>query len=353
MGTPGDPFGLREPTPFGPGSFTPDATFSRVLRDAGAPLVMPPGFLVGPADDGGRNGSMDEREWLTSTDPVAMLEWNWGRSLAAPGSRRQEGVSDRKLRLFACACMATAGRPARQLDPFYAAAESGDTPHRSGAFTAIEQARAWVAGNPEPPTAAEKATLLRCVFGNPFRPLRSPWDCRLCGGSVSDDWADGRRRCDECSALQPLIRWLDWNDATVPRLAEAIYRERAFDRCPILADAIEEAGCTDAAILNHLRGLTACPDCLGSGTEADDSGGNVGVVRWCRGCGGRGWVRPKRRKRCPCGGEYAPLKKDYLPLLSACAKCRKEGPFWVDTEEDAPAVHVRGCWCLDLILGRE
>ncbi|MBY0526866.1 MAG: hypothetical protein K2R98_25965 [Gemmataceae bacterium] len=36
-------------------------------------------------------------------------------------------------------------------------------------------------------------------------------------------------------------------------LAEAIYADRAFDRLPILADALEDAGCTDADILNHCR----------------------------------------------------------------------------------------------------
>src|SRR5204862_225019 len=38
-----------------------------------------------------------------------------------------------------------------------------------------------------------------------------------------------------------------------PRLALAIYEEQAFERLPILADALEEAGCTDADILSHLR----------------------------------------------------------------------------------------------------
>jgi hypothetical protein len=40
----------------------------------------------------------------------------------------------------------------------------------------------------------------------------------------------------------------------VSRLAETIYADRDFDRLPILADALEEAGCTDAEILNHCRG---------------------------------------------------------------------------------------------------
>ncbi len=47
--------------------------------------------------------------------------------------------------------------------------------------------------------------------------------------------------------------WLNWNDGTVQKVALAIYNERAFDRMPILADALEEAGCTNADILNHFR----------------------------------------------------------------------------------------------------
>jgi hypothetical protein len=41
---------------------------------------------------------------------------------------------------------------------------------------------------------------------------------------------------------------------TVTSLAEAIYTDRAFDRLPILADALEDAGCTNADILEHCRG---------------------------------------------------------------------------------------------------
>jgi hypothetical protein len=42
--------------------------------------------------------------------------------------------------------------------------------------------------------------------------------------------------------------WRAWQAGTIPRLAEAIYDDRAFDRLPILADALEEAGCTDSAV---------------------------------------------------------------------------------------------------------
>jgi hypothetical protein len=47
--------------------------------------------------------------------------------------------------------------------------------------------------------------------------------------------------------------WLAWHDGTVVRLAEAIRAAAAFDRLPILADALEEAGCTSIAILDHCR----------------------------------------------------------------------------------------------------
>lgn len=47
--------------------------------------------------------------------------------------------------------------------------------------------------------------------------------------------------------------WLAWNNGTVRKVAEAIYELRAFGELPILADALEEAGCNDARILQHLR----------------------------------------------------------------------------------------------------
>src|SRR5262249_51261794 len=47
--------------------------------------------------------------------------------------------------------------------------------------------------------------------------------------------------------------WLAWSDGTVVRLAQGIYEERAYDRLPILADALEEAGCTDPDMLGHCR----------------------------------------------------------------------------------------------------
>lgn len=66
--------------------------------------------------------------------------------------------------------------------------------------------------------------LLNDIFGNPFRPI---------------------------PPFNPA--WLAWNDGLIAKLAHAIYNERAFDRMPILADALEEAGCEHANILSHCR----------------------------------------------------------------------------------------------------
>ena len=48
--------------------------------------------------------------------------------------------------------------------------------------------------------------------------------------------------------------WLTWKDCTIRKLAQYIYRDRAFDRLLILADALEDAGCDNADILAHCRG---------------------------------------------------------------------------------------------------
>jgi len=61
---------------------------------------------------------------------------------------------------------------------------------------------------------------LREIFGNPFRPV----------------------------AFDPV-----WRTSDAMALATGIYEERAFDRMPILADAHQDAGCTNDDILNHLR----------------------------------------------------------------------------------------------------
>lgn len=64
---------------------------------------------------------------------------------------------------------------------------------------------------------------------------------------IRDIFGDPFRR----SHLDPA--WLAWNNGTIPQLARAIYDEGRFADLPILADALEDAGCTDTIMLTHCR----------------------------------------------------------------------------------------------------
>jgi hypothetical protein len=66
--------------------------------------------------------------------------------------------------------------------------------------------------------------LLDDLFGDPFRPVTLDLSCLAGGGEM------------------------------VRKVARAIYEERTFDHLPVLADALEEAGCTQGDILSHLCG---------------------------------------------------------------------------------------------------
>jgi len=48
--------------------------------------------------------------------------------------------------------------------------------------------------------------------------------------------------------------WLAWNGRMIPKLALSVYEEGAFDRLPVVADALQDAGCDNGEILTHLRG---------------------------------------------------------------------------------------------------
>jgi hypothetical protein len=222
---------------------------------------------------------MTEAEWDACADPTPMLEFQRGKASA------------RQLRLYCCACYrrVRGGRLHRGWDPvipaildraeryadgqatgveLYEAHEAAETPawdlfdandaflrRHSNAilfgicagadatlgykfasdihqailrtYQSFVEAHARVGAEAELIGADEgsaQADLLRCIFGNPFRP-------------VALDTA-----------------WLSWNDDTVRKMAAAIYEERRFADLPVLADALEDAGCADAAILAHCRG---------------------------------------------------------------------------------------------------
>src|SRR5262249_42099247 len=93
--------------------------------------------------------------------------------------------------------------------------------------------------------------------------------CHCCVNGIGNPFGTGLVKSDRIAACS-LIRdvfgnpprsvalqrgWLTWHDRTVLKLAQTIYDDRRCDMMPILADALEEAGCTNADILDHCRGL--------------------------------------------------------------------------------------------------
>ncbi len=57
----------------------------------------------------------------------------------------------------------------------------------------------------------------------------------------------------------PLVprQWLLANSCEVFKVASSIYEDGDMRGSPVLADALEDAGCTEASILEHLRNPNA------------------------------------------------------------------------------------------------
>lgn len=216
---------------------------------------------------------MTEQEWLTSPDPAEMLEYLRGK------------VSDRKLRLWVEACRGTYCESWRNWD-------WGTREYDKYAITAWGRDEGFKADKKVP--LSLRCDILREIVGNPFSGPTSP--IGQLRNTVKTD--DGH----VCDFVAPDLRsWLDWNDGTAPKLAQTIYDRSDFGMMPILADALEEAGCVDERILNHCRGQERliCQRICGNRHNEN-----------CSLAGGSGWV----------------------PL-----RCQ----------------HVRGCHVVDLLLGHE
>jgi hypothetical protein len=169
---------------------------------------------------------MTEAEWLACDAPQAMLTF------------LRKRANDRKMRLFGAACWRCRARDFASFDElrkatlraeqmvdgeykqkkadgkwFVFSKNAFDMAQRTSEITA------GLGGKGKVP-ATEQIALLRDLFGNPFRPV----------------------------ALDSA-----WLTSDVLALARGIYEEKAFDRMPILADALQDAGCDNDTVLSHCR----------------------------------------------------------------------------------------------------
>jgi hypothetical protein len=279
---------------------------------------------------------MDEREWLASAGPMVMLAHLW------PDSETGRIISERKLRLWVVACCRqvwhhlTDERSRRAVEVAERYADGKATDQQLYAASncldlEVYHSRSWlwayVATEWEParrllgrgrtPTPildevvppADQAALLRDLVGNPWRPVpvRKPCGVLLaeqaCAAGRPFTHFDNCPACRGAGVVAP--PWL--TPPPVLSIARAAYAKRLPDgfldpsRLAVLSDALEEAGCVEETILRHLRGEVR---------ESND--------------GGRAYW-------------YTDAS----------------GPQLTPDRARAAHVHARGCWAMDLLLGRE
>ena len=197
---------------------------------------------------------MTEAEWRTLESPMRMLVY----------MNQQMAPSDRKIRLFCCACLRRVWfrlgtrNGARGLVEF---AEAYVDVHR----TDNERAEAESAGDrlTRSMKAYPKETALRAVtrtLNAEVNVYSTCWSVAVETGLASKH---GRKSEGVAQAefvrdifgnpFRPVAFHPRWRTADVLGLARGIYDERAFDRLPLLADALMDAGRDSDDVLSHCR----------------------------------------------------------------------------------------------------
>ena len=214
---------------------------------------------------------MTEQSWLTHTIPWEMIDF------VGPGA------SARKLRLFACACCRQVLNPF--VPPFVLRAVTATEAFADGEISSDAQARVReVLGEAARAEGASGPVYFRDVLGaclsascQSVNVAEVAQDTSHVAASAAGDGPlhEGLRvirREDrppefvaELATQADLFRdifgnpfrsseiQLEWLTDTVLALARGIYADRAFDGMPILADALQDAGCDDDDILSHCR----------------------------------------------------------------------------------------------------
>lgn len=82
--------------------------------------------------------------------------------------------------------------------------------------------------------------LIREIWGN-------PWNRYVLLSHLRDAYRE------KDSRLVPREKWLNANGGIARNVLTSIDRDRLYDETPVLADALEDGGCLDPILLNHLR----------------------------------------------------------------------------------------------------
>lgn len=189
---------------------------------------------------------MTEEDWLACRDPAAMLAYLRGKA------------SDRKLRLFACACC----RRVWPLLKFEASRQAVETAERCAEDGGrLERARLSAnipktSGLGGTTTYPASRAALASADASPFRAAAGASEFAAAAGTLTRERAGQVTllRCVFGNHFHPASPDPSWLTSTVLALAASVYESRAFHDLPVLADALEEAGCGDEVALAHLRG---------------------------------------------------------------------------------------------------
>jgi hypothetical protein len=210
---------------------------------------------------------MTEGEWLRCNQIIPLVEYLANRT------------SDRKLRLFGCACARMvwhlldhqSSRQAIEVAERFADGRVTQEDALAAGDEAMARARSIEFGIQS--TAASAAASTLRAFVNEHKVSTGYLAARMCAKRAAHVLSRERGDADPTGGwdpaeedLIPLLRDIcgnpfrplsadpRWLTSTVVELARGIYAERAFDRLPILADALQDAGCDSADVLDHCRG---------------------------------------------------------------------------------------------------
>jgi hypothetical protein len=201
--------------------------------------------------------------------------WQGGADLFGMLERVSRRASERKLRLFACACVREVGyllSERRVREAFYVAERFADGLASLAELAAAhDDARAGHrrlfetigASVPAKVVAVHEAL---CQATSPHLaalPLARACASALLGLGRDRAWQEQARQA-ACQQLRdvfgnPFRRtrldrgWLRGRGQTAVLVAGAIYEEREFDQLPVLADALEDADCPHEELVRHCR----------------------------------------------------------------------------------------------------